>query len=591
MNKIPPAALLAAHFTSAAVLWRHEGRDITPRNSAYLNHDTGTIELPTAVPKHSISDTNTFGQPTATLSQFNSDSGTIELATATSSYLNSDIGSNELTIATTPLPPTSGFIGVPGASSGRASPSSAGVTNAPIPEHSAITFTAYHPLSSVDSSKIINIPTRDGDYSPGTPGYSQFYSGTGSLTPPGSSANRSMTYHPPSTSTGPNSTVSLSSVAYGTAVTSGLGFVWPTRTPVIPSSRVSSGTSTMASSTVSATTSSETPLQPTPITSAAMNSPSGASSAVLTSAASNPASSLPLPLTSTFPSPTTSHSSRAATSRSSQDPLPSSTTSLSSRTLPTIPSSAPISAVPFRAPIPAESRPLSHKPLETHPPNSPLPPHLSAPMPPSAPPAQTPPPTTKLVVIPTTMQPVKQSSTALVVVPINAALEERSELTEAQVPGQSSHDFLSRILKALADDGSSVNPTTSCRQTLVPTPEPPHEIPPAGFTCASGTTSECPPPTPSCSLPSKSTCLSSLMAVTLTLTRPTPTAVPSCKREEERREEIVTTLVREGPHCPYPYPGERCGSSATMFVTVTKTVEYKKETETGDWCPYPGQRC
>lgn len=51
---------------------------------------------------------------------------------------------------------------------------------------------------------------------------------------------------------------------------------------------------------------------------------------------------------------------------------------------------------------------------------------------------------------------------------------------------------------------------------------------------------------------------------------------------------VGSIVLGEGPHCPYPYPGEHCRTKGTFTTLVTKAKEAPKSKT---WCPYPGREC
>jgi hypothetical protein len=83
-----------------------------------------------------------------------------------------------------------------------------------------------------------------------------------------------------------------------------------------------------------------------------------------------------------------------------------------------------------------------------------------------------------------------------------------------------------------------------------------------------------------------------------------PSAAPAPSKHSSAPAPGKTVVMGNGPHCPYPYPGEHCGGGSFTTVvsekatptptptpTPIKQDKKKPEAEATGWCPYPGQKC
>jgi len=81
--------------------------------------------------------------------------------------------------------------------------------------------------------------------------------------------------------------------------------------------------------------------------------------------------------------------------------------------------------------------------------------------------------------------------------------------------------------------------------------------------------------------------------------------VPTSKSSSTAHSEppaVYTSIIPEDPRCPYPFPGVYCGEPKTTLINETKkakasatsdttsTMASEKPNESG-WCPYPGKTC
>ncbi|KAH7132059.1 hypothetical protein B0J11DRAFT_577008 [Dendryphion nanum] len=136
-------------------------------------------------------------------------------------------------------------------------------------------------------------------------------------------------------------------------------------------------------------------------------------------------------------------------------------------------------------------------------------------------------------------------------------------------------------------------------ETVTPpgTPTPPTKF----FTPIPKSSSQAPPPPPSSNTNAEKDKPTPTSKASLTPKHPGSKEAPKSEPTPTQSAEPTghTTVIGEGPHCPFPYPGEHCSKKPLTtfvtekpFVTNTKTEEGKKpkETATG-WCPYPGQKC
>jgi hypothetical protein len=121
-------------------------------------------------------------------------------------------------------------------------------------------------------------------------------------------------------------------------------------------------------------------------------------------------------------------------------------------------------------------------------------------------------------------------------------------------------------LKAVSDDETERS-TGRPRTTGRPTPTPPDS---AGRGTAT--------PTPSkTSTKRASSGKSTSTRAPTTTARPSSTRIPASRKDGEGG--VRTTVLSEGKHCPYPYPGEHCGHPMTTIVTRTKTASTKTTEE------------